>query len=355
MCYNFYCLLGFFCEIYLNWSNKFKKIDLKKTEILYQNHIKELESQLSILKFELEDTKEQLKDEGEKRQFYQLVADFTFGWELWFEPGGDVKYCSPSCFDLTGFTANQILSAESISSLIVYGADVKKYNSFLSNSLDQLLVNQLLEFRILTRTKQLRWCILNVRGVYNRQGKYLGVRASIQDITRLKRAMGHIQEMEVVKGFEDRTMQRLQTELKLKDRELVSFLLQLSQKNELLKTVSNQLRKVHPERMKNTKEQVLQLIELLDVKTTLSLDWTMIENQVEKLHPGFLNNLRVKHPSISIKDKKLCVYLRLGLSSKEVSGLLDITPKSVEIARVRLRKKLSLPTKIRLVNYLLQL
>ncbi|NQU52379.1 MAG: PAS domain S-box protein [Bacteroidetes bacterium] len=328
---------------------------MKNSDDTNQNHIKTLESQLSDIKFELEDFKDQLKEESEKRQFYQLIADFTFGWELWFEPKGEIKYCSPSCFDLTGFTANQILSAESISHLLVYEPDVKKYNNFITNSLDQMLVNQSLEFRILTRTKQLRWCILNVRGVYNKQGKYLGIRASIQDITRLKRAMGHIHEMEAVKIFEDRSKQRLQTELNLKDRELVSFLLQLSQKNELLKMVSNQLKEVYSKNLKNTKEKISELTELLETKSTLSIDWTMIENQVEKLHPGFLNKLQVKHPSISIRDKKLCAYLRLGLSSKEVSGLLDITPKSVEIARVRLRKKLRLSTNIRLASYLFQL
>lgn len=328
---------------------------MKNSDDTNQNQIKILESKLSDLKFELEDFKAQLKEESEKRQFYQLVSDFTFGWELWFEANGNIKYCSPSCFDLTGYSSNQILSAESISSLIVYEPDVKKYNAFLSNSLDQMLVNQTLEFRILTRTKQLRWCMLNVRGVYNKQGMYLGIRASIQDITRLKRAMGHIHELESIKGFEDRTKERLQAELNLKDRELVSFLLQLSQKNELLKMVSNQLKKVNTDNSKISKETILQLTEMVETKSSLSMDWTMIENQIEKLHPGFQNKLQVKHPTITIKDKKLCAYLRLGLSSKDVSGLLGITPKSVEIARVRLRKKLNLPATIRLYNYLIQL
>ena len=96
-------------------------------------------------------------------------------------------------------------------------------------------------------------------------------------------------------------------------------------------------------------------MELLETNSNRTLDWSMIENQVEKLHPGFLNKLLVKHSSISNKDKKLCTYIRLGLSSKEISGLLNITPKSVEIARVRLRRKLNLSSSIRLVNYLSQL
>jgi DNA-binding CsgD family transcriptional regulator len=81
----------------------------------------------------------------------------------------------------------------------------------------------------------------------------------------------------------------------------------------------------------------------------------MIESQLEKIHPGFFNRLQSKHPSITLKDRKLCAYLRLGLSSSEISGLQGITSKSVEIARIRLRKKLKLSGKIRLVNYLNQL
>lgn len=320
----------------------------------YKKQIRELESQLSRLKFELEEARALVLEENKKHLFYQLIADFTFGWELWLEPSGTIKYCSPSCFDLTGYTSNQIIAAESIVDLLVYQTDREKYSDFLHQSLDQMLVIQSLEFRILTRTKQLRWCNINVRGVYDKQGKYLGIRASIQDITRLKRAMGQIQEMEAVKELEDRTRQRLQSQLNAKDRELVSFLLQLSQKNELLSKVGKQLKSLETVADKNLKE-LPQLLVMLQEDSTISLDWTVIESQLDKIHPGFLMRLQSKHPSISLKDKKLCAYVRLGLSSKEISGLLNITSKSVEISRIRLRKKLKLSDKTRLTNYLGQL
>jgi len=321
----------------------------------YKSRIRELETKLSEIKLELEEARSLVVEESGKHLFYQLIADFTFGWELWLEPSGKIKYCSPSCFDLSGYTANQIIAAENIAELLVYQSDRDKYSDFLSNSLDQMLVYQSLEFRILTRTKQLRWCIMNVRGVYDKQGKYLGIRASIQDITRLKRAMGQIQEMEAVKELEDRTRQRLQNQLSVKDRELVSFLLQLSQKNELLSKVTNQLKSLEPGFLAKSENQLVQLFEMLEVNSASQLDWTMIESQLEKIHPGFFNRLQSKHPGITLKDRKLCAYLRLGLSSKEISGLQSITFKSVEIARIRLRKKLKLSGKIRLVNYLNQL
>ncbi len=319
------------------------------------SRIRELELELSNMKLELENANYQNKTETEQHQFYQLIADFTFGWELWFMPKGEIKYCSPACYDLTGFTANQIISSSGIKELLVYEIDREKYSDFLTNALNQSLVNQFLEFRILTRTKQLRWCTMSVRGVYNKQGKYLGVRASVQDITRLKNAMGHISELEKGKEFESRTKQRLQSELELKDRELVSFLLQLSQKNELITKAQNLLRKNKQGDNNKLKSTIEQLEGLIRSGSIQQLDWGVIENQIEKSHPGFLNRLQVKHSNISAKDQKLCCYVRLGLSSKEISGLLNITPKSVEIARVRLRKKLHIPQKNRLINYISQI
>ena len=98
----------------------------------YKSQIRELELKISELKFELEDSKALIEEEKTKHLYYQLIADFTFGWELWFEPDGNIKYCSPSCFDLTGFTSNQILNSNGISDLLVYDADRQKYSEFIN-------------------------------------------------------------------------------------------------------------------------------------------------------------------------------------------------------------------------------
>jgi PAS domain S-box-containing protein len=320
-----------------------------------QKVINQLETQLSDLKLELENTRFQEQKESEQRQFYQLVADFTFGWELWLSPDGKIKYCSPSCFDLTGYTATQIMASKGITDLLVYEVDKSKYSKYVREALSQSLVNPSLEFRVLTRTKQMRWFIMNARGVYDKNGKYLGIRASVQDITNLKQAMGHISELERTKEFEYRNKQRLQTELDLKDRELVAFLLQLSQKNDLLNTIQNILVDIKKADAKKLRSQLATIKEVLTANAKQPVDWSMIENQVEKVHPGFLERLVIKHPLITTNDKKLASYVRLGLSSKEMAGLLNITYKSVEIARVRLRRKLQISPNIRLAHYLAQI
>lgn len=318
----------------------------------YKSRIRKLESKFSELKFELEEVKTLLEEEQSQRQFYQLIADFTFGWEIWLEPAGKIKYCSPSCFDLTGFTANQVIASEGIADLLVYEPDREKFNDFLDSSLDQLLMNQSLEFRILSRHKQLRWCSMNVRGVYNKAGRYIGIMASVHDITRLKRAMGHIHDLSAGKEMESRAKLRFKSELHLKERELVSFLLQLSQKNELITLTTKQLKKITAGSGKNLQQKLTGLLEMLENIPDAPVDWDMFVLQLENLHPGFFGRLQVKHPNLTPKEKKLCAYLRLGLSSKEIAGLQNVTSKSVEIARVRLRKKLKLSRKIRLSGYI---
>jgi PAS domain S-box-containing protein len=321
----------------------------------YKSRIKELETQLSELKFRFEEAALQLAEEQNLREFYQFVADFTPGWELWFEPDGKIKYCSPSCFDLPGFTSNQIVAAESVAGLLVYEPDCEKFSQFLSGSLHQMLVSQSLEFRILTRHKQLCWCLANVRGVHNKQGRYLGIRMSVQDITRLKRAMGHIHELSQGKEIENRAKPRIKSQLDSKERELVSFLLQLSQKNEWIAWTTKQLKKLAAGNPENIREKLLSLIGTLENIPATPVDWDSVVLQLENLHPGFLGRLHSKHPNLTAKEKKLSAYLRLGLSGKEIAGLQNVTPKSIEIARVRLRKKLKLSHEIRLSQYFSQL
>jgi DNA-binding CsgD family transcriptional regulator len=65
--------------------------------------------------------------------------------------------------------------------------------------------------------------------------------------------------------------------------------------------------------------------------------------------------LKNKHPEISPSELKLCAYLRMNLSSKEIAQLLNISVRGVEISRYRLRKKLNLATGENLFDYLIQL
>jgi DNA-binding CsgD family transcriptional regulator len=65
--------------------------------------------------------------------------------------------------------------------------------------------------------------------------------------------------------------------------------------------------------------------------------------------------MKTKFPGLSSTDLKLCAYLRLNLTSKEIAQLLNISLKGVEISRYRVRKKLNLSTEVHLYDFLIDI
>jgi DNA-binding CsgD family transcriptional regulator len=72
------------------------------------------------------------------------------------------------------------------------------------------------------------------------------------------------------------------------------------------------------------------------------------------VHSDFLISLKDKFPTLSGNELKLCTYLRMNLSSKEIAQLMNISVRGVEIGRYRLRKKLQIPTEVNLFEFLLK-
>jgi DNA-binding CsgD family transcriptional regulator len=81
-------------------------------------------------------------------------------------------------------------------------------------------------------------------------------------------------------------------------------------------------------------------------------DWLTFELHFRSAHSDFFENLRAKHPNLSSNEIKLSAYLKLNLSSKEIASLMNISIRSVEQGRWRLRSKLNLPKENGLVNYI---
>ena len=76
----------------------------------------------------------------------------------------------------------------------------------------------------------------------------------------------------------------------------------------------------------------------------------------EDIHPSFTQKLnQAATQKLTATEMRLCMLLRLDLSSKEIASVLRITPDSVRVARYRLRKKLPLDSTDELVNFMLKL
>lgn len=142
---------------------------------------------------------------------------------------------------------------------------------------------------------------------------------------------------------------KLRQDIESKSRELATSTMNLIKKNEFLSTVKNELHKI------DDNNQLKNIIKIIDNNLNSTDDWKLFEEAFNNADKGFLQKVKDKHQGLTPNDLRLCAYLRLNLSSKEIAPLLNISPRSVEVKRYRLRKKMNLPHETSLANYIINL
>ena len=150
--------------------------------------------------------------------------------------------------------------------------------------------------------------------------------------------------------------EKLQAELASKNRELANSAMSLVYKNELLQKLSEEMTKLKDENGKKLSEDQLRKIQkVIDEGMNDERDWNLFESSFNEAHESFFKKLKSNHPDLVPNDLKLCAYLHMNMSSKEMASLLNISLRGVEIRRYRLRKKLEVPHDKNLTEFLLEL
>ena len=148
--------------------------------------------------------------------------------------------------------------------------------------------------------------------------------------------------------------QNLRTELSLKSRELANSTLAIIRKNELLMRLKSILKKQKQELGTRYPEKYYQeVIQKIDQNISGGDDWKVFETNLEKAHELFLQKMIWNYPELTHSDLRLCTYLRMNLSSKEIAPLMRISVRAVENHRYRLRKKLKLPRDVILNEFII--
>ena len=95
------------------------------------------------------------------------------------------------------------------------------------------------------------------------------------------------------------------------------------------------------------------LVELIDSNIHTEDDWGLFERHFDKANNNFVSRLKQEYKQLTPRDLRLCAYLKMNLSSKEIAPLLDISERSVEVHRYRLRKKMDLPAETNLSEFMI--
>lgn len=150
--------------------------------------------------------------------------------------------------------------------------------------------------------------------------------------------------------------EKLQAELESKGREVTNTAMNMVYKNELLQKIKEELLNLKDSQgIKLSEEQLKRLQKIIDEGMNDERDWNLFETSFNDTHESFFKKLKASHPDLVPNDLKLCAYLRMNMSSKEMASLLNISVRGVEIRRYRLRKKLEVPHDKNLVEFLIEI
>jgi AraC family transcriptional regulator, chitin signaling transcriptional activator len=158
-----------------------------------------------------------------------------------------------------------------------------------------------------------------------------------------------IQELENEKILMKLQNEKLVIDVDTKNKELAVSTMSLITKNELLNLIKDDLK--NDENVKNVKS----VISNINKNISGNDSWSVFKEAFDNADKDFLKKAKAAHKSLTPNDLRLCAYLRLNLSSKEIAPLLNISVRSVEIKRYRLRKKMELPHETGLVEYILSI
>lgn len=144
--------------------------------------------------------------------------------------------------------------------------------------------------------------------------------------------------------------EKLSKDVSAKSKELAASTMSLIKKNELLAIIKEDLKSnAEDTSNKNIKTVVAKISKNINDDDT----WETFKEAFDNADKDFLKNVKAAHPNLTPNDLRLCAYLRLNLTSKEIAPLLNISFRSVEIKRYRLRKKMGLEHEQVLVEYIL--
>ncbi|MBN2805053.1 MAG: hypothetical protein JXR22_00200 [Prolixibacteraceae bacterium] len=191
----------------------------------------------------------------------------------------------------------------------------------------------------------------------------LVVAVRIYVVLKLKKHIDQIRQKQKVESEKEQQLyhqrivelenEKLQAEITFKSQQLAALTMNTINKNELLTGIRRMIDKQMDELgSRFPKKNYQEIMNAID-KYLTDDDWDTFEFNFDRAHQDFFNRLKNEFPDLTPGDIKICAYLKMNLSSKEIAHLLNISIRSVEVHRYRIRKKLQLNSSENLVEYLM--
>ncbi len=179
--------------------------------------------------------------------------------------------------------------------------------------------------------------------------KYLQKMALNEEELKHQKAILHL-ELDAAKSLKQQEIDKhvLEIQIQTKAAEVAGKSLSIAKQTELIDSIQKILDSEND--VKHIKTSIKKSIKINAINKH---EWKSFETNLMQSNEDFVQKLTKKYPNLSSKDIKLCIYLKMNLSSKEIAPLMSISFRGVELHRYRLRKKLEIPTDVILSKFLI--
>ena len=148
--------------------------------------------------------------------------------------------------------------------------------------------------------------------------------------------------------------EKLEAEVMHKSKEISTSALELVSKNRILDELKSEILNIKSN-VKGQNVPLNRLVKLIDNNIKQRDDWQLFETNFNHINSTFYEKLSAEYPDLNAKDLRFCAYLKMNLTTKELASLLNMSVRSVELKRYRLRKKLNMKHEDNLIDFLMGL
>jgi DNA-binding CsgD family transcriptional regulator len=180
---------------------------------------------------------------------------------------------------------------------------------------------------------------------------YRNVQAGKRRLAELKNEEINQQQLRILQLENEKA----QYDLRNKSQELSHILLSEANRKELNMEILNEIHHIvdylSNDRVNEAKTKIQILQRRLARNAETSIDWKRFEENFDIVNNQFISRLSKKYPWMNKQERRLCIYIHIGLSSKEIAPLLNVSLRAVEVMRYRLRNKMEIDSSVSLKQY----
>jgi len=261
---------------------------------------------------------------------------------------GEQIFISDAAKDLTGFAVEDLLDSVEA---VIYPDDLDIVRQHWHRVLANKEVADVVQYRHKHKTNGYVWFEAVAQNFLDNPA--IGaVVANVRDITERKKVELALKESEAAnEQLLKNEIERINQELEMNQKSMTAATLKLIQNSERDAQTIDRLQEIEKDTNSEGKQKIKSLI-ADNKRISYNSNWDEFEILFEKVHHSFYERLNAQYPTLTVNERKLCAFLKLNMSNKDITHITFQSEDALKKARLRLRQKLEIGRETNLVAFL---